>query len=82
MDTRKKNYNEIYNKIKEESVEVVISKEKIRELLKVLRICISHYIKDTYIIENINRNEFAHYAFDESDFIKNKWKYLVGYRYY
>ena len=71
MDTRKNNCNEIYNKIKEESVEVVISKEKIRELLKVLRICISHYIKDTYIIENIsNRNEFAHYAVDYSDFIK------------
>ena len=42
MDTRKNNCNEIYNKIKEESVEVVISKEKIRELLKVIRICISH----------------------------------------
>lgn len=67
----KKNCNEIYNKIKEESVTIVISKEKIRALLKVLRICISHYIKDTYIIENISiRNEYAYYAVDESDFIK------------
>jgi len=73
----KKNTNEIYMKIKGAHPNMNISKEKIREILKSIRLFIAHYIKDSYIIEDISqKNAFQHFAIDESDFVKIKGNIL------
>ena len=73
MDFRKKNANDIYNHIKNQSENINISKTKIEAILHKLRLFIAHYIKDVYIIENISKaNEFKYYAVDESEFVKIK----------
>ena len=54
-----------------------ISKEKIRELLNTIRVFIAHYIKDSYILEDISqKNVFQHFAIDESAFVKIKGNIL------
>lgn len=67
----KKNAVEIYHKIKIEAPNLNLSLDKIREILMKLRYFIAHYLKDTYILEDISQpNEFHHFAIDESDFTK------------
>ena len=67
----KKNGNDIYNHIKNETENIIISKQKIEEILSKLRNFIAHYLKDMYILENISKtNEYKYYAIDESEFVK------------
>ena len=53
MVIRKKNANDIYNHIKNEAENIIISKQKIEKILSKLRNFIAHYLKDVYILENI-----------------------------
>ena len=54
-----------------------ISKEKIREILNTITVFIAHYIKDSYILEDISqKNVFQHFAIDESAFVKIKGNIL------
>lgn len=76
-----KNFAEIYNHIKEQSNEIVISKVKMDQILYKLRLIISHYYKDVYTLDKISqKNIYEHFAIDESDFVKinNKILWVIG----
>ena len=66
-----KNRHNIYDFLKENLPSLIISKKLILEILTKIRFITAHYIKDTYIIEDISsEKEYAIYKTDESLFKK------------
>ena len=62
-------------------LKIIYLQQLILEILTKFRNIIAHYIKDTYIIEDISvENEYATYAIDENLFvtINNNQKWIVG----
>ena len=67
----KKNCIEIYNKFKDDYLNIPITKDMIYKILKYMRLYIANYFKDLYKLENIStENAYDYYAIDESDFVK------------
>ena len=76
-----KNANEIHNKFRTDFSNINISLIRITEILQKLREYIAHYIKDTYILEDISEeNRMPSFAIDESNFYSdgNSTTWVIG----